>query len=137
MSAYVVSDNHINELMRFIDSRFFLSMGYIQRLMPETYSLSGEKLYQAIGQELLKENYLSVNRRYKESDKVHKFDYFPKLGNGNLKPVEILKLVKCLEYQSCEHEEWENSVANKILKTITCNAIERLDGYDEASWGVN
>lgn len=143
MSAYVVSDNHINELMRFIDSRFFLSMGYIQMLMPETLNLSGDKLFEAIGQELLKENYLSVNHRYmvrmgrSKKDMAHAFNYYPKLGNSKLRPVAILKLVKCLDYQSCEHEGWEESRAYKILECIKNNAIGQLEGYSEAPWGIN
>jgi hypothetical protein len=144
MSAYVVSDNHINELVRFIDSRFYQSMGYLQRIMlknnVDTLTLSGDKLFEAIGQELLKENYLSVNHRYLHLDilgKAHKFHYRPELGKAKLKPVVILKLVNCLDYQSCEHEGWPESAACKILESIKSHAIHQLEGYDAAPWGIN
>jgi len=140
MSAYVVSDNHINELVRFIDSRFYYNMGYLQRVMPELVFLKDDKLFEAIGQELLKENYLSVNYRYKDNEamtKAHKFKYVPNLGKATLTPVEILKLVNCLDYQSCEHEGWKSSAAYKILSSIKSYAINQLDGYDAAPWGIN
>ena len=141
MSAYVVSDNHINELIRFIDTRFYLNKSYLQRVIPEIAFIRDDKLFfERVGQELLNENYRSVNYRYKNSEdeeKCHKFSYKEKLGEKKLKPVEILKLVACLDYQSCETDNWETTRAYKILESIKSFAINQLDGYNEASWGIN
>lgn len=141
MSAYVVSDNHINELVRFIDSRFYQNKSYLQILLPDLCLIKDDKLFfERIGQELLKENYFSVNHRYLHLDilgKAHKFNYRPELGKAKLSPVVILKLINCLDYQSCEHEGWETSAACKILESIKSHAINQLEGYDAAPWGIN
>lgn len=141
MSAYVVSDNHINELIRYIDSRFYLNKSYLQRVIPELAFIRDDRLFfEKVGQELLNENYRSVNYRYKNSEdeyKCHKFTYKEKLAEKKLKPVEILKLVACLDYQSCETNDWETTRAYKILESIKSFAINQLDGYNEASWGIN
>lgn len=52
-----------------------------------------------------------------------------------LPPVVILKLVSCLDYQSCELDSWPTSEARRLLDTITAVAHRRLPGYDEAPWG--
>ena len=49
--------------------------------------------------------------------------------------VQVLKAVACLDYQSCEYEEWRGSVARRILDLIEGAAINALPGYDAAEWG--
>ncbi len=49
--------------------------------------------------------------------------------------VAILKMCNCLEYQSCETEDYRNTLAFDILDKIRAAAIENLPGYDEAPWG--
>ena len=50
--------------------------------------------------------------------------------------IEILKLVDSLEYQSCEHPEWERSEARKCLHRITGFAVSQLPGYAIAPWSI-
>lgn len=50
--------------------------------------------------------------------------------------VEIIKLCKCLTYQSCEYKGWDQSAARSILRSIEQDAIRKLPGYEEAPWGL-
>lgn len=50
-------------------------------------------------------------------------------------PVEILKSIACLSYQSCEHPEWEQSEAKAFLDALEGAAIAALVGYEQAPWG--
>lgn len=58
---------------------------------------------------------------------------FAELSNTN--PVTILKLCDCLEYQSCETEDWEETPAHELLQRIRKAAIRTLPGYEDAPWG--
>jgi len=41
-----------------------------------------------------------------------------------------------LRYQSCEHPEFEDSLASKFIEAIISNAIPDLEGYDTAQWAI-
>lgn len=51
-------------------------------------------------------------------------------------PVEILKLARSLEYQSCECDDWMTTAAKKLIDNIVSNAVSDLPGYDEADWTI-
>jgi hypothetical protein len=48
--------------------------------------------------------------------------------------VEALKLLLCLEYQSCEHPEWRQSEAFRICEALKDSIIGALPGYSAAPW---
>jgi hypothetical protein len=51
-------------------------------------------------------------------------------------PVQVIKACHCLDYQSCEHDEWPTSEAYAFLEALKANQCHRLPGYDSAEWGV-
>jgi hypothetical protein len=51
-------------------------------------------------------------------------------------PVQVFKSIHCLEYQSCEHPEWEESEACAFLRSLAKSAACSLVGYDAAAWGA-
>ncbi len=51
-----------------------------------------------------------------------------------LEPVQVLKLVRSLDYQSCETDDWPMTLAARQLDWIMGDAISRLDGYEDARW---
>ena len=53
-----------------------------------------------------------------------------------LSPVAILKLIDSLEYQSCESDDYEQTVAYKSLQSIRKSAIHALEGYEDAEWSI-
>jgi len=50
--------------------------------------------------------------------------------------ITILKALDCLEYQSCEHPGWEDSLARFIVDQLRKAAIHNLPGYNDAPWGI-
>ena len=54
-----------------------------------------------------------------------------------LEPVQVLKLVRSLDYQSCETDDWETTLAAQQLRWISDEAINRLDGYADAGWSFS
>jgi len=84
---------------------------------------------------LYRENVRSVRHRY-PNDAFEALERLTIGGNGRqiADPVQILKLCQCLEYQSCETPDWEQSTAYKILQSIMSAAIGDLPGYKEAAW---
>lgn len=128
MSAYVVNQNHISAIVRWA-CRNNVSVYYSN---PTRSLKAGQE--QEMAEILLAENVKSVNYRYNETAEPEAivYDAFATI----LKPVEVIKACQCLEYQSCEHDGWDDSVAKKILDTITDAAIRNLPGYDAAPWEI-
>lgn len=122
MSAYIVSDATIDALVTFA--------------IGGTWKAWDGKP-QDLGQMLVDENYLSVNYRYRgEEGPAHKYKFHPLTNARKTKAVVILKLCACYEYQACEHPEWEESKARKVIDRIRNKAINELPGYDDAPWGL-
>lgn len=51
-------------------------------------------------------------------------------------PVQVLKSVRCYEYQACEHPGWEGSEAQAYCQALTVRMIYRLPGMEDAVWGA-
>ena len=88
-----------------------------------------EETVARVGQVLWDENVKSVNYRYDEYRPAESYHYKP--FPVSLTPANVLGLINCLSYQSCEHPEWEDSEAYAILQSIKAAAIDALPGY---SW---
>ena len=93
----------------------------------------------AVGQILLDENVRSVYHRYQgrieDDDKNAVYSF--KRWYGGLTPVQVIKAVDCLDYQSCETEDWEGSLSWRICQAIIHAATHALEGYDAAQWEMN
>lgn len=127
MSAFVVSDKHIDALLTWVINT--PDYGVPRKL-------AGMTVYDQpdlIGQILVDANNNSVNARYGRDQKAeYRFSRFPR----TLKPVEVIKACDCLEYQSCEYEGWKASRARKMLNDIREGAINALEGMEQAAWEI-
>ena len=134
MSAFIVSDTHINALVRYA-SRHKLSVYFNRQL---GFPFGKERLNvhdneQAIAQILLDENVKSVNYRYRDNE-VMSITY--DRGAPILTAIQAIKAAQCLRYQSCECDDFEESIAFKLIEAIIADAIPRLEGYESAEWGI-
>lgn len=156
MSAFMVSREHIDAMVataidgpidgpgigRWHDMVRW-NLRQIPGMIPEDYSESEHLL----GEMLVKENLSSIHARY--PDTITNPDATPepidqywlqeyKLPNGTkrLTVVQMLKALDCYEYQSCEHPEWESSVAKRFRDGIRDNLISCLPGYEKAAWEI-
>lgn len=131
MSAYIVSPDHITALLAgFVTQRRFCR-----------YSTISDEDLTEIGQQLLRENCRSVACRYDKAVDACWQDYRFKLKYAFNPPVtlpsQLLKLCDCLEYQSCERDDWYDSAAFRKLNDIRSVLISSLPGYEEGPWEFN
>lgn len=140
MSAYLCSDNQFKALAIFASSRdgygcMKCNPSYVRGIgtQVDTDTNSIASIYADI---LKKENIRSVDHRYQNS--VSEFDPVnvtnADRANGKLivRPIDILKMCGSVEYQSCETEDYEDTVAYRLLNAIRLAAISSLPGYEEA-----
>ena len=135
MSAFIVSDTHINALVRYA-SRHKLSV-YFNRQLGFPFGKQRLNVHdneQAIAQILLDENVRSVNYRYRDNE-VMSITY--DRGAPILTAIQAIKAAQCLRYQSCECDDFEESIAFKLIEAIIADAIPRLDGYESAQWAIS
>ena len=129
MSAWVVSVEHINEL---VNAAYHVHWPHGSGDMDDWIEL---------GQMLVDENYRSVNYRYRLDVRPHRFE-LKLISRPSWQVVRqqelgrLFKLIDCLEYQSCEHPEWRDSKAYKALDDLRRALCTNVDGYDAAPWGV-
>ena len=60
--------------------------------------------------------------------------YFRNGAAKRLNPVQILKFCQCYVYQSCETDDWRDTVAWSQLDWMIGHAIQALPGYDGFKW---
>ena len=126
MSAYVVSDLHINTLVS------WAAKHEVVLYSPERISVKAEP--ERIAGLLYTANVESVNSRYSE-DEISDDFRFERMRTLP-EPLTIIKLCHCLDYQSNEVSDYEKTIGAAILRTIENAAIRALPGYDAAPWGI-
>jgi len=154
MSAFVVSKSHIDAMIRAGLTHMPKYNGpltwyakdprnlTVQEMQDNFRQLTHETANQ-VGQMLIDECVKSVAYRY-EDDNVtdlpgptNAYWLIPYQLGFSCKtptPVELLKLVNCYAYQSCEHPDWHDSEAYRLCQSLKSFAINSLTGYDEAPW---
>lgn len=133
MSAFMCSFEHLNVLATVAIEGF--GGGRFPRLLPNHDDPKDVAML------LAAENAASVAARYPDHPEMQSPDWatnhdaYPyKYPMVRPTPVELLKLIDCYEYQSCEHDAWEHSTAHALCERLRSYAIHHLDGYEDAPW---
>jgi hypothetical protein len=145
MSAYVVHPDHISYLVQVAiglgrASRSTLTFGDPRTGIGIEIDTASE-----VGACLLQENIASVRYRYPDctyddlpgpipTPAAINYQYRPL--PVQLDPVQVLKAIRCYEYQSCEHPGWQESEAKRFCELLIDYAVRNLPGYDNAAWEV-
>jgi hypothetical protein len=90
---------------------------------------------EAIAQILRAENIRSVCARYGDDGAADAPYRFRRVPLRALDPAAVLKSCDCLEYQSCETDDYHDTLAWRVLNAIRRLAIGHLPGYEKAPWG--
>jgi hypothetical protein len=135
MSAFIVSHKHINALVSaMLDAQMSYWDGHNRVYV--TCANADE-----IGRILIEENVRSVIYRYGgrigDDEKQAATSYRFAHSARPISPVQLIKAVHCLDYQSCETEDWESSTAWRICQAIISNATGQLPGYEAAAWEIH
>jgi len=130
MSAFICSNAHITALATYATKHGLTK-----------YST------QAVAKSLFAQNVASVNHRYDETNNV-KFRMHKGASEYPFSPIQIIKAAQCLDYQSCELDDWQDSFECRLLGAITAHALDtigapitdcdvsKLAGYDNAQWEI-
>lgn len=134
MSAFLVSDNHINFIVNFANRGFAT-----YRTLSGGASLDDP---QGLGRILHQANIDSVNYRYAHHEQLpaSEWQWNPRATYDDKVKSDLVTFIKaldCLEYQSCECDDWKESVACKAIDTLRSIAISSLPGYQAAPWGID
>lgn len=151
MSAFICSPEHFVQLAVFATRRAHGSMNVDPRYLKydggdESYANKTEAdIATYYANILYDENIRSVSARY-PNDKPDKLPgpitrpariqvrNRDTMHGAHLHPVDILKMCDCLEYQSCETDDYRNTLGFKLLDRIRGAAIHTLPGYENAPW---
>jgi hypothetical protein len=84
------------------------------------------------------ENIRSVCHRYPEDymNSYGKITYAFRLKTVPISAIQALKCLDCLEYQSCECDDFYDSEAKALIEQFRKGIVGTLPGYQEASWGL-
>lgn len=139
MSAFVVDHAHIDALVTYAVAN---NVSYYDAAAKERVDITRFNATE-VGRILLTENERSVLHRYPdcgpgnmpgkigEEASGYKFRQF----NGQT-VATILKGCDCFDYQACETDDYEASVAHTIINSIRRAAVRHVPGYEAAPWGI-
>ena len=145
MSAYVVSHNHINYLVRAMNE--YAHTGYIK-----TYYYNNEPVHflsdlNRVGRVLAQANVNGVQHRYPDDLPYELPGPIPtpiadRYQYNAMQPLPItgaavLKALAGYVYQASELPDWEESEAYAICRHIREEAIRNLPGYEDADWDID
>lgn len=137
MSAFLVSDNHINFMVSF-------SLAAFRDDIDTYYSRTWEEP-EKLGAMLHTANVRSVDYRYPQNAHedpeaytadVYRYKYTPGVSASVENIAKLFKALDCYEYQACEFPTWKESDAYALCQQIRNMAIRALPGYDAAPWGI-
>lgn len=137
MSAYLVSDNHLNVLVSYFTSSIHGSGLWCKVNGEYTYLTPDNAKY--IAYELHKENCRSLDHRYDEHnvDENYQFKY---VRTDAYSPLEIAGAIDCLEYQSCEREDYHQSEAYSLLCNMRKHLLREMaekEFGNETTWEIS
>lgn len=145
MSAYVVSDKQINDMLNFIHYHAnsvseAMTMRFCNSLQNDM--LDSERLT-LLGRRLINYNYKSVNARYEDRSREYFgdntsvfFDFKP--YHECVSIAQFLKYCDNLDYQCCEPKDYyidKTSVFWDILQ-LKQFGYRKIDGYSQSKWGI-
>lgn len=136
MSAYIVSHSLIDALLSFaIRDR----VSYFTNGQPVSITLDNAT---EVGRILLTENERSVLFRYEDltanstnkpgtiGEDAQTYEFSAR--KGNIPALVLLKACNCFDYQACETNDYDGTLAATIINAIRKSATSDLPGYSDA-----
>ena len=115
MSSYIVDKEHIEQIVLYVYKLKGLdSLNYYYQEKLIKFDSVGN-----VAKELSKANCEGVNYRYDDDNKPYDFNDLSIDSLKVVNPLQVIQMIKCLKYQSCDNPNYKNSLANSILSTMT------------------
>jgi hypothetical protein len=146
MSAFVVSREHIDAIVATalygVGQHSSLGTKGPGAMELRYYGFNGPT---QLGQALERENYASVNYRYREQEEPRGPYEWPMDAHGTPADVpyrvklptvaEAFRLVRCYVYQACEHPTWDESSVRRFCDDLSIRlAMEMAKDCKVWSW---
>lgn len=140
MSAFFVGTDHVDAILSFVN--VCLRRQHMPTPSGKRVDTGHVDALTEIGKSLLSENIKSLQERY-PSDwqelvdldvNAYSFTADVSFAMRRDNAISAMKLCDCLAYQSCEHDEWEDSFAKRFLDYVKDSAIGKIPGYEAAPW---
>lgn len=136
MSAYIMNDDEINAIVSyFIDPNHITGEGAWLRI-GDKYDYLNAHNSADVAKILHDENVRSVNNRYgDDTPSSYEFEYIP---SARKRPMgNIIGALDCLEYQSCETEDWHTTNAWAIIQGLRKHLLKTVAEQDDTyTWGI-
>jgi hypothetical protein len=146
MSAFMCSARHFHVVAQFIEREVSLLWGRTGAVVAGMAEANGGDRVRAIATLLAHENAFSMATRYPLTESRPTGQQFPipdpdpgrspREYPESRDPVKVAKAIQCLEYQSCEHDGWQDSEARELLRWALDKAVQLFPGYQQAAWGI-
>lgn len=141
MSAYMVDREHVTYLVDAAMSRAIVrnhhSISWYHDGQHYTLGCGDYARAAEVGQMLWDANKESVQARYPDTaDETLVYDEHNPCFGHTFNPVEVIKAIRCFDYQACEYEGWKTSEARAFLEALKHHAIAALPGMEAAAWGA-
>ncbi len=120
MSAYLVSDKHLNTLAQHA---------------PLAHGGNEKEQRQGFASLLLLTNEISLKARYGDEGGAS-VTYEETAEAAKRSPAEVLKLCDCFDYQACEASDYRESEGARLVESIRAVATRMLPGYENAEWSI-
>lgn len=136
MSAYIMNDDEFNYIVSyFIDPNHATGEGAWLKIGDRYDNLNASNSAE-VAKILQAENVRSVNSRYRDDIKSeYEFEYIP---SARKRPVgNIIGALDCLEYQSCESEDYHQSNAWEIVQGLRKHLLKQIAEKEGTyTWGI-
>lgn len=120
MSAFICSDRHIATI----------ALAYGELTNMDTPAIQG------LADLLKRENVRSVNYRYKERSRIKPCDLSQGAKPGEYNSRDLLTLVSCLNYQSCERPDYLGAALKKVQITFGENLGRWPGPLTDSLWSI-
>jgi len=151
MSAFIVSHDHIDALLTFAKLHrvsYYVPQRICNKPGGTRVDIDSDTVTE-VGRILLDENERSVRHRYRSSADLpgtigeeaasytfREFAELYRLPKGK-QCAWILNGCRCYDYQACETDDYEESLAHRIIQEIQAAAIRALPHIEDAPWEIN
>ena len=153
MSAFIVSHDHIDALLTFAKLHrvsYYVPQSICNKPGGARVDITSQTATE-IGAILLTENERSVYARYKdcgpgnapgtigEDAANYRFKEFGELLRLPMavQCAWILNGCRCFDYQACETDNYEDTLAHLIIEAVQSAAIRALPHIEDAPWEIN
>lgn len=145
MSCFVVEDKLISDIMNFVRLRedktniknSFITYKFSNQFDFQNKQYLTSDILNLLALKLVNHNIESWNVRYPDHAMKIESQVELKSCYKSISIGQFLKNLDCLEYQSCEVENYYSNLHSSFwdIQKLRSYAIGLIDGYEQASWG--